>query len=203
MSDQELKDLVASLAISQKATDEQMKELQRKIDKVASLYGNVSQNQEKTDEQMRELQRKIDKVASLYGNISQNQGDVAEEFFYNSLSQNLKLGSVKFEDIAENIHKHRGNTQEEYDIVMSNGDSIGIVEVKYKAHPSDIEKLKRKMQNYKLLFPRDKDFKLYGAIAGFYVPQDAIEKAKDEGFFVLKRSGNLIDNLNSENLRVY
>lgn len=140
MTDSELKELVASLAIDTKEIKEAQKE---------------------TDKQMRETDRKLNKLAKQVGGISQNQGDVAEEFFYNSLCKNLKLGDITFDDIAENIHKHRGQFQEEYDIVMTNGGSIGIVEVKYKTHPKDIEKLKRKVLNYKKLFPRDVDFKLY------------------------------------------
>jgi hypothetical protein len=56
MTDDELKELVASLAVSQKETDEQLKETDRKLDKVAKMIGGVSQS----------------------------QGDVAEDFFYNS-----------------------------------------------------------------------------------------------------------------------
>ncbi|MEY3882396.1 MAG: hypothetical protein RIQ94_3192 [Pseudomonadota bacterium] len=51
------------------------------------------------------------------------------------------------------MEKHRGQMQEEYDLVMTNGNAIGIVEVKYKAHSNDLDKLDRKMKNFKKLFP--------------------------------------------------
>jgi hypothetical protein len=54
MTDNELKALVAGLAVAQKATDEQMK---------------------RTDE-------KLERIGINRGNISKNLGDVAEEFFF-------------------------------------------------------------------------------------------------------------------------
>jgi hypothetical protein len=164
MTDEELKALVASLAESQKQTDEQMK---------------------KTDE-------KLERIGIYLGNITRNQGDVAEEFFFNSLVNETRLGSICFDDITKNMEKHRGNMQEEYDLFLTNGNAIAIVEVKYKAHTNDLKKLDRKMGNFKLLFPIYKDYKLYGALASFYINNNTKKEALERGYFVLQRSGNLI-----------
>jgi len=86
--------------------------------------------------------------------------------------------------------------------VMTNGDAIGIVEVKYKAHENDLEKLERKMHNFKKLFPIYANFKLYGAIASFHFYDKAKQTALESGFFVLQRSGNVIHTDCGQNLRV-
>ncbi len=209
MTDDELKALVASLAvdsknlheaqrvtyeqmklnaIAQKATDEQMK---RTEELVASLA--IAQ-QEST--------RKLDKLGELYGNLGKNQGDVAEEFFFNSLIKDNHLGSVHFDDIFTNMGSHSGQIQEEYDLVMTNGNAIGIVEVKYKAHENDLDKLDRKMKNFKKLFPWFKDYKQYGAIASFHINDTAKKAALSKGYFVLQRSGDLVHTENGEHLTV-
>jgi len=164
MTDDELKALVASLAVSQKQTDEQMK---------------------RTDE-------KLERMGIYLGNVTRNQGDVAEEFFFNSLIDEPRLGSICFDDITKNMQKHRGNIQEEFDLFLTNGDAIAIIEVKYKAHSNDLKKLDRKMGNFKLLFPMYKDYKLYGALASFYINDDTKKEALEQGYFILQRSGNLI-----------
>jgi len=171
MTDEELKALVASLAVSQKQTDEQMK---------------------KTDEQMKKTDEKLERIGIYLGNITRNQGDIAEEFFFNSLVNETRLGSICFDDITKNMQKYRGNIQEEYDLFLTNGEAIAIVEVKYKAHTNDLKKLDRKMDNFKLLFPIYKDYKLYGALASFYINDDTKKGALERGYFVLQRSGNLI-----------
>lgn len=73
--------------------------------------------------------------------------------FFQSLIKDNHLGSIHFDDVVKNMEKHRGQIQEEYDLVMTNGDAIGIVEVKYKAHANDLDKLDRKMKHFKKLFP--------------------------------------------------
>lgn len=167
MTDDELKALVASLAVSQQETI-----------------------------------RKLDKLGELYGNIGQNQGDVAEEFFFNSLANDTHLGSIHFDDIEKNGHKRRGKTEEEYDIIMTNGDAVGIVEVKYKAHENDLDKLDRKMQNFKKLFPIYQNYKQYGAIASFQINDSAKREALKRGYFVLQRSGDLVHTESSDHLTV-
>jgi Holliday junction resolvase-like predicted endonuclease len=181
MTDEELKQLVAGLAIAQKETGEQLKCVGERLDKVGE---------------------RLDKVGVLVGNIGQNQGDVAENFFYNSLIEDTHLGKIHFDDITKNMEKHRGNIQEEYDIVMTNSDAIGIVEVKYKAHQNDLQKLERKMRNFKKLFPVYKSYKLYGAIASFHINKDAKKEALQRGFFVLERSGKVLHTESGEHLLV-
>ena len=174
MTDDELKALVASLAVSQDRTDEQMK---------------------RTDE-------KLERMGITLGNIGKNQGDVAEEFFFNSLAKDTHLGAIRFDDIEKNNLKRRGKTEEEYDIIMTNGQTIGIVEVKYKAHENDLDKLARKMRNFKPLFPWFKDYRVYGAIAAFHINDDAKEEALRRGYFVLQRSGDLVHTESGEHLTV-
>jgi len=63
--------LVASLAVGNK----ELRESQRQTDEQMKL----------TDEQMKRTDEKLERVGLTLGNIGRNQGDVAEEFFYNSL----------------------------------------------------------------------------------------------------------------------
>ena len=181
MTDDELKALVASLAVSKKET-------------AAILKENAIEQKEVT--------RKLDKVAKMLGGIGTNQGDVAEDFFYNSLIKDNHLGSLAFDDVTKNMSKHRGLLQEEYDIFLTNGNAIAIIEVKYKAHLGDIKKLERKFTNFKTLFPIYKDYKLYGAMASFYFNDETKSELLNQGFFVLERRGDLVNTENSDYLKV-
>ena len=99
------------LEASQEKTDEQMK---------------------KTDEQMKKTDERLNKVAKLVGNISNNQGDIAEEFFYNSLESKPSLAGIDYDFIDKNITRSRKGIKDEFDIVLVNSKDIAIVEVKYK-----------------------------------------------------------------------
>ena len=188
MTDDELKELIASLAVdsvnlhaAQKMTNEQMK---------------------RTDEQLKRTDEKLERLGITLGNVTNNQGDVAEEFFLNSLLKDNHLGNIYFDDVVKNMEKHRGQMQEEFDLVLTNGDVIGIVEVKYKAHENDLDKLDRKMKSFKKLFPIYQNYKQYGAIASFHINDSAKKEALRRGYFVLQRSGDLIHTESGDHLTV-
>jgi hypothetical protein len=202
MTDDELKALVASLAIdtknmheAQNRTDEQMKRTDEQMKR-------TDEQMKRTDEQLKRTDEKLERIGISLGNISNNQGDVAEEFFFQSLIKDNRLGKIRFDDVVKNMEKHRGQIQEEYDLVMTNGDVIAVVEVKYKAHKNDLDKLDRKMRHFKKLFPIYQAFKQYGAIAAFHINDDAKEEALRRGYFVLQRSGDLIHTESSDHLTV-
>ncbi len=175
MSDQELKDLIASLAIetkklkeSQAKTDEQIKQTEEFMKKT---FEEMHLAQQKSDE-------KLDKLAKLVGGISNNQGDVAEEFFYNSLSAKMELAGIHYDYVDKNSKRIKGNIADEFDIVMINGKDVAIIEVKYKAYEKDLDKLiNKKYPNFKELYPMYKDYNHHLALASFYINDELKEMA--------------------------
>ncbi len=155
------------LKISQAQTDEQMK---------------------KTDEQMKRTDQKLEKLSKELGNIGNNNGAVAEEFFWNALKNIKEFKGIKVDFADRNVYRKKGLLVDEFDAVLWNGSSVIIVETKYKIHPNLIEKIKeKKIPNFKKLFSDKADHKIYYAIAGFAIPNQVAEEAKQEGFFVIKQ----------------
>lgn len=230
MTDDELKALVASIAIAQrenaeqmkltdermKHTDEQMKrnaeqmkhtdeQMKRNAEQLKLTEESIKRTDEqmkRTDEQMKRTDEKLKRLGITLGSVTNNQGDVAEEFFFQSLIKDNRLGSIRFDDVVKNMEKHRGKIQEEYDLVMTNGDALAVVEVKYKAHHNDLDKLDRKMRHFKQLFPIYQGFKQYGAIASFHINDEVKSEALRRGYFVLQRSGELVHTESGNSLTV-
>ncbi len=161
MTDQELKDLVASLAVKS----------------------------DRLDAAQAKSEAKLDRLCAMYGGISDNQGSAAEEFFFNSLNESKQIGPIRFDSVLEKVYGGEMGAQQEYDIVLLNGDAAAIVEVKYKVHPSALVQLQKQMALFKQHFPKHKHMKLYGGVAGFSVPDEVVQQAHENGFFVLKRQG--------------
>ena len=201
MSDQELKDLVASLAVSQAKTDEELNKLKEAQLKTDEQLKKTDEQLKKTDEQLKKTDEKINRIASLVGNISNNQGDVAEEYFVNSLEECLKVGTIDFDYLIPNFKAKRGRQiLAEYDILLVNGESVAIVEVKYKAHLNDLDNLPKKIEQLKNL-PQYKNYKVYAGIATFYATDELINRAKELGYFILQRKGDVVVT-HFENLKV-
>jgi hypothetical protein len=47
--------------------------------------------------------------------------------------------------------------------------------------------------------PSYKNYTIYAGVAGFNIPEDAISLAKERGYFVLQRKGDIIEEI-SDNL---
>ena len=175
VTQEQLAQAILDLKASQEKTDEQMK---------------------KTDEQMKKTDERLNKVAKLVGNISNNQGDIAEEFFYNSLKAKPSMAGINYDFIDKNVTRSKNKIEDEYDILLVNGKDIAIVEVKYKAHSKDIEKLvNKKYSNFKKLYPEYKDYNHHLGLASFNMNEDVKEAALQNNVILLQRKGELIETI--------
>jgi len=146
-------------------------------------------SQEKSD-------RRLDKLGKLVGNISNNQGDIAEEFFYNSLKIKPSMAGINYDFIDKNVTRSKNNIEDEYDILLVNGKDIAIIETKYKAHTSDIEKLiNKKYENFKKLYPEYKDYNHHLGLASFNMNEDVKEMASKNNVVLLQRKGDIIETI--------
>ncbi|MEA2029314.1 MAG: hypothetical protein U9N49_10120 [Campylobacterota bacterium] len=178
-----------------------------KFDKVLQSIRELRDVQAQTDEQMqktfhelaesdKKTDAKLDRVAKMVGNISNNQGDIAEEFFYNSLEAKPTLGGIEYDYIDKNITRSNKSLRDEFDIVLINGKDIAIIETKYKAHQKDVEKLiNKKYKNFQTLYPEYKDYNHHLGIASFYINDDTKEMALDNNVMVLQRKGDVIETI--------
>ncbi len=130
--------------------------------------------------------------------VSNNQGKIAEECFYNSLKQNPVLVGKQFDSVFRNIVGSTRDSQEEYDILLFNSDSVFIIEVKYRVHPKDIDTLiKRKGGNSLLLLPQYRDFQRHLGLATFSIEDAVLQEALDHGITILQRRGDLIETISA------
>jgi len=146
-------------------------------------------SQEKSD-------RRLDKVTKMLGNMGNNQGDVAEEFFYNSLEAKPSLAGINYDFIDKNITRSKKGLRDEFDIVLVNGKDIAIIETKYKAHTADVEKLvNKKYNNFKKLYPEYKDYTHHLGLASFNMNEDVKELASKNNVILLQRKGDIIETI--------
>jgi len=217
MTDQELRELVAGLAVSQAKTDEQLKKTDEHLKKTDEQLKKTDEQLKKTDEQLKrtdeQLKRtddelrsifkktdeRLDRVARQLGSMAKNQGDVAEEYFVNSLKETLRIGNFDFDLLLENVGLKTKKINDEFDILLVNGESVALIEVKYKVHPNDLDLLPKKIEHLKLM-PQYRNYSIYAGGAGFFVPDAVVEEAKKRGYFVLQRRGDVIVS-HIENLR--
>jgi len=146
---------------------------------------------------LKELDAYVEKAMQRMGGIGNNLGDVAEEYFYSSLRRKKSLNGIKFDGVARNVPSYKD--EREWDLVLKNGDSVAVIEVKHKPHPNDILNFAtKKLPYFRESLPEFANYKVYGGIAGMAFPATLKQQAEDLGLIALTQDGGRVRTLNSE-----
>ena len=106
------------------------------------------------------------------------------------------LVGKQFDSVFRNVVGSSRDSQEEYDILLFNGDSVFIIEVKYRVHPKDIDTLiKRKGGNSLLQLLQYRDFQRHLGLTTFSIEDAVLQEALSRGVTVLQRRGDLIETI--------
>ena len=210
MTDDELKDKFAELAVAQIKTEAKFEKTEAQFDRTEAQMRETDAQIRETDAQMKltvaQMKRTdatLERLGITLGNVTNNIGSITEEYFFNSLFDKPVFGGVKYNKVKRNIGGVGLNSEDEFDIVMYNGDSIALIECKNKAHKNDLVKLiEKKSANFRDLFPYYSDYKIYLGLASFSFYPELEELAKQNGVAILKQKGDIVV-IEAEHLRAY
>ena len=153
----------------------------------------------RTDAQLAETDARMDRMGIRLANVGFNVGQEAEEYFYRTLKRNPKISNLEFDEVKRWVRHERVNG--EIDILLLNGDSVLIIEVKFKAHPKKIVKIRNKKVDFlKKNFQQYQGYKTYFAIATLITNDALIEQSKLAGAFLLTQTGDRLEVLNDQAL---
>ena len=175
-----------------------IKEMSANIDK-------LSVSSDKTDIKLQKLSEKVDATTKNVNGIAKSNGMVAEETIFNSLDKDKIFGGIKFDEIERNVKLKSKmlNLQGEYDILLINGDTIAIIEAKWRVRPEDITKLTTKqVTNFRNIFPMFADYKIVLGIGGMAFEDNSENIAKASGVGVIKVLTDSVE-FYTEGMRVY
>ena len=167
----------------------------------ADFDRQLKQSREDFDRRSVDFDRRMKKLSEQIGGMSNNHGLFAEEYFMNAFEHGKKtFFGEKFDRCKKNVPGLR--YEDEYDIVMLNGQSVGIVEVKYWVHDKDISQLITKVNSFKINFPEYHHHRFYLALASLVFANKVENDCIEQGIAVIKQVGDTVV-INDENLKVF
>ena len=184
MSDQELKDLVASLAVAQKETARQMEASQKETAR------QMEASQKETARQMEISRKEVDKQ------IKQTQKQLGElGNKWGTFTEGMAIASIKkilFEKfnipvITRNVQKRMNGESIEMDAFGYENSTVNtavIVEIKSHLRDDSIEQIERIMEDFPIFFPDHADKKLYGIIACVHAPDNIKNLLRKKGIYL-------------------
>ena len=167
MTDDELKQLVAGLAIAQKETEKRFKE--------------TAKQSKETNKQLKELGKQI-------GGLGKKFGSFTEGLALPSMTKILRE-RFKMEVISPSVRVSKNGVDAEIDVLAYANSAINevyVVEVKSHLREEAISQLNSLMANFKTLFPEHKDKKLYGIIAAVDISEALKKRVLAAGFYMAR-----------------
>jgi hypothetical protein len=221
MTDQELKELVASLAMSHRETEKVLRELSQAADRRAQdADGRFAKLEEqadrraqdadrraqdadrrlaKLDEQFAKTDKHLKKVSEMVGGMSNNQGQIAEEFFYRSFKKPPQLGTLRFDTVYRNLRGSTHGIEDEFDLILVNGDTLALFEVKTKAPVKVVKTLiDQKIPHLRIMLPCFHEHKIYAGIASLVTYENLIKEVEEHGLFLLTQQGKHLEVVNAQ-----
>jgi hypothetical protein len=165
-------------------TDRLIKETRKDMQETDRLQKENARQIEKTDRQIKELN-------SQYGGISNSNGDMAEEYFFNAFKRNKTFMNQTFDKVLRNKWIDTEEWKAEFDLLLLNGKSVVIIEVKYKAEYNiKIQKLVSRVRPFKALFPEYKNHNIYLGVAAMSFNKFLAAELRETGIATIHQVGN-------------
>ena len=167
----------------------------------------LTEKQAETDRQLNEsrieAEKRMKKLEEMMGSWSNNHGFFAEEYFINSFEQNEKnFFGEKFDKLEDHVKGIKDGFKDEYDILLFNSKSIGIIEIKFKAHLNDVPKILRKAETFKVNFPEYQNHQIYLGLATMVFYEELEQECINQGIAVIKQVGDTVV-INDAHLKVF
>ena len=172
-------------------------------EKLAETDRQRKENERFLNEKFAETDKKLNRLAEITGGISNNQGIFAEEYFFNSFEKGKRnFFGEKFDGIEKCVKGFKPGFNDEYDILFVNGTSVAIVEVKFKAHQSDVQKVLKKAQTFRINFPEYEKHQIFLGLASMAFYNELEQECINEGIAIVKQVGDAVI-INDKHLKAF
>jgi hypothetical protein len=171
VTDQELRDLVASLAVKQAG--------------LTDLAELTQREQQETARQLREVGRQL-------GGLGEKFGSFTEGMAFPAMTKIL-LQRFGMTTIATRVRSRRNGRSLELDVLAysnSQKNEAYVVEVKSHLREDGLDQLLRTLKEFREFFPEHADKKVYGILAAVDISDNVAQKALREGIYLARIHDN-------------
>ena len=196
-------EIIKELSLSIKESRAEFK--QEMIESRAEFKQEMTESRAEFDRRSADFDRRMKNLDEMIGGVSNSNGMFAEEFFFNALEMGDKhLFGEFFDECYSLVKRYNKGAQKksEHDILLVNGKSVAIVEVKYKARKEDIQKIINRLPNFRELFPEYKKHRIFLGLAAMSFDKGVEDESIKEGIAIVKQIGDTVV-ISDENMKTF
>ena len=192
-----------------KETQQNIKETQQNIKEIsASQKENevwikrfsieTNKFQKETNEQIKKTNEGLKKARELF---ETQWGKLMESLVEGDLVKILNEKGIKVINTHTNINHRSEKDQYEYDIVVTNGKEIVVVEVKTTLKVKHVKYFLEDLKKFPVRVPAFKKNIIYGAVAYLRAEEEATRYSEKQGLFVIRATGSSASIINRKGFK--
>jgi hypothetical protein len=168
-------------------------EMERNIQEVWELFRETDRRFRETDRKFEETDRKFQATDRRFQDLrdlfTSQWGKLVEALIAPGALKQFQDRGVPVTGTRQRAKQRKNGEVMEIDVLAINDDSVVAVEVKTTLKVDDVKDFLEKLPRFKEFFEEYDDMKLYGAVAGISIDEQADRFAYKNGLYVLTLSG--------------
>ena len=184
MTDQQLRDLVASLGESQKETE---RLLQESIQAAEQRSREADQRSQEADRRLAESAQQLKELGRQLGGLGDKFGSFTEGLALPSMTKILTQ-RFNMDVVAPRVRARRnGHSMEVLAYSEAKAENeVFLVEVKSHLREEALDQIRKMLREFHEFFPGHAGKKVYGILAAVDAPEDVRNKALREGIYLAR-----------------
>ena len=186
---------------SQQTFEQYRQTAEREMAELRKQSDRTDQQIEKTSQEIARLATQVSHTNKQVGGLTSRWGEFVENLIKPAAA---RLFQEKGIDVHLTALRVTGQDQQgsiEIDILVENTTEVVAIEVKSHLEVRDVKRFLQTLERFKKAFPKHKNDKLYGAVAGIKIDERVNEYAIQEGLFLIQPTGDSVIIANSHDFK--
>jgi|688.fasta_scaffold135015_2 hypothetical protein len=186
---------------SQQAFEERQRAFEQYRQAAEQEMAELRKQSDRTDQQIEKLVVQVSQTNKQVGGLTSRWGEFVENLIKPAAA---RLFQEKGIDVHLTALRVTGQDQQgsiEIDILVENATEVVAIEVKSHLEVRDVKRFLQTLERFKKAFPKHKNDKLYGAVAGIKIDERVNEYAIQEGLFLIQPTGDSVIIANSHDFK--
>lgn len=186
-------------------TDRRFQETAREFQETKQLLKQQSEEfdrkmQQRSEDFDRKMQQRDKEFNDRLGKLTNRLGDFVEGLVKPSVVRLFQERGIDVHVVSRNVEAKNPQLglETEIDLLVINGDCCILIEIKSNLGIDDVNEHLERMEKFKPLFPVYSDRKIYGAVTGMVIQENAAKYAYRKGLFVITQKGDSAIILNDQ-----
>ncbi|MEI6328732.1 MAG: DUF3782 domain-containing protein [Pseudanabaena sp.] len=186
---------------SQLAFDRYRQIAEREMAELRKQSDRTDQQIEKTSQEITKLTAQVSQTNKQVGGLTSRWGEFVENLIKPAAARLFQEQGIDVHLTALRVTGQDEQGSIEIDILVENTTEVVAIEVKSHLEVRDVKRFLRTLERFKKAFPKHKNDKLYGAVAGIKIDERVNEYAIQEGLFLIQPAGDSVVIANSHEFK--